>query len=188
MYDDLPLNHPLRHFYRGLAALIGLAMVGFGVTGRHGHPAMFGVTGDLALAIVALLLGLVLVVGSFVWPHLSHLVYLAVGGALMTVGLAMLLLLRTANFFGADMTGCLTTLTVGLVVFMAGTYTRTGTAEEAADKELHRQGGSRPAPARPATARPATNRPATTVPRQPAKAGPRRPAKTAPRRRPASAR
>jgi hypothetical protein len=169
VYDDLPLNHPLRHFYRGVAGVIGLAMLGFGVTGLRGHPPVPGLTANLALAIVAVLVGVGLVVGSLLWPHLSHLVYLGVGTALMTVGLMMLLLLRTADFFGVNMAGCLATLTAGLVVFVAGTYTRTGTAEQARNKELRRH-GRQPAPPTP---RP---RPAATARRRPAKTTPRRPA------------
>jgi hypothetical protein len=169
VYDDLPLNHPLRHFYRGLTVLIGLAMIGFGATGLGGTSAVPRLAANLAFAIVALLLGVVVVAGSLLWRHLSHLVYLAVGGVLMTLGLAMLLLLQAANFFGANMTSCLTTLTVGLVVFLAGTYTRTGTAEEARAKELRRHGNPRPnlsADRRSPTQR----RPTKSTPRRPASA------------------
>jgi hypothetical protein len=169
VYHDLPLNHPLRHFYRGVAGVIGLAMLGFGVTGLRGHTLLPWFTSNLALAIVTVVVGVGLVVASLLWPHLSHLVYLGVGCALMTVGLIVLLLLRTADFFGVNMAGCLAALTAGLVVFLAGTYTRTGTAEEARNSELRRQ-GRQPAPPDP---RP---RPATTAQRRPAKTTPRRPA------------
>jgi hypothetical protein len=180
VYDDLPLNHPLRHLYRGLAGVIGLAMLGFGVTGLRGRHPLPGFAANVAFAVVAFVLGVVLVAGSLLWRQLSHLVYLSVGGALMVIGLALLTLLRTADFFGANMTSCLTTLGVGLAVFMAGTYTRTGTAEEARNRELERRGISRPTQA---AARP---QPATPARRRPAKVAPRRPAKTT--RRPASRR
>jgi hypothetical protein len=146
-----------------------LALVGFGATGLRGESAVRGLAANVALAVIALVLGLALVVGSLLWRDLSHLVYLGVGGALMTIGLAMLAVLKA---FGANMTSCLTTLTVGLVIFVAGTYTRTGTAEEAEEKERRRHGNPRPEPvtatvgSRPAAQR----RPTKTVPRRPASA------------------
>ena len=189
MYDDLPLNHPLRHLYRGVAGAIGLAMIGFGLIGLNGHPPLPRLAANVALAIVALLLGLVLVAASLLRRQFSHVVYLAVGGALMVVGLAMLLLLRTADFFGATMTTCLVVLTVGLAVFVAGTYTRTGSTEEARNRELLRRGGRPPARAtgrrRPATG--AQRGPAGAPARRPARAASGRPGQATPRR-PASAR
>jgi hypothetical protein len=184
MYDDLPLNHRLRHFYRGLTGLTGVAMLAFGVTGLGGHRLLPGLATNVGLAVVVLVLGVVLVGASVLWRDFSHLVYLAVGGALMVLGLAMLTLLRPDDIFGANMTSCLTVLTVGLVVFLAGTYSRTGTPEEAADKEARRRGGGWPLTA---TVRPRPSAASSTAKRAPTKAAPRRPTKTTPRR-PASAR
>jgi heme/copper-type cytochrome/quinol oxidase subunit 4 len=165
VYEDLPLNHRLRHVYRGLAGLIGLAMLAFGAAGLGGHSSVPGFAANLALAVVALLLGLALVVASVWWREVSHVIYLAVGGSLLVVGLAMLLLLRTADFFGANMTSCLAVLIAGLAVFVAGTYTRTGTAEDARDHELRRHGSAIPTfvPGRPRGASP--DRRAAQVPR-----------------------
>ena len=62
VYDDLPLNHPWRHFYRSLAVLIGLALLGFGATGLGGASAVPGFATNLAFAVMVLVLGLALLV------------------------------------------------------------------------------------------------------------------------------
>jgi hypothetical protein len=139
MISHLPVNHPLRPLYRVLSALVGGYVLVFGIIGfartrgtglfAQDHlPWVLGLRTNLAFALLSILAGAVLVVCAVVGRNLDFLVNLIGGIVFMAVGMLMLGLLRTdANFLGFAMANCIVSFVLGVVVFAAGLYGRTGT-------------------------------------------------------------
>jgi hypothetical protein len=139
MLTHLPVDHPLRNLYRILAAVVGVAVLGFGIVGftrtrgtalfAQDHlPWVLGLRTNLAFALLSIVSGAVLLVCALVGRNLDHVVNFLGGIVFMAVGMLMLGLLRTdANFLGFSMTNCVVSFVLGTVVFAAGLYGRTST-------------------------------------------------------------
>jgi len=167
MLLHLPVNHRLRGAYRFLAGLTGLYVLAFGIVGlvvsrghgvfARGHVEALGLRTNVAFSILSIVVGLVVLTGVVVGRNLDHYLNLFGGLAFLVVGMFMLGLLQTPlNVFNYTVSKCVVSFVIGLVLFTAGLYTRTGPpeVEEAERRRRHSQPESltrRTQRARPAT-------------------------------------
>jgi hypothetical protein len=141
--SHIPVNHPLRSFYRFLAALAGLYILIFGVvafTRTKSFPAFsqsetawaLGLRANLGFAIISIIAGAILVVSALLGRNIDHFINIWGGLAFMLIGILMLALLESnANFFAFSMVNVIVSFVVGTVLFTAGLYGKTGTREDA---------------------------------------------------------
>jgi hypothetical protein len=153
MATHIPVNHPLRRLYKTLTAFAGLFILVFGIVGltkTHGMslfaqdhlPWVFGLRTNLAFAILSIAGGIVMLAAVVVGHNLDHYMEMLAGGVFIFVGLLELVLLRTsANFLGFSLVNCVVSFILGMVVFAAGLYGRTGTEEDVAAEEAYRHQG-----------------------------------------------
>jgi hypothetical protein len=146
----IPVNHPLRRLYKTLTAFAGLFILIFGIIGlikTHGAPLfsqdnlprVFGLRTNLAFAILSIAGGIVMLAAVVVGRNIDHYMEIAAGGVFILVGLVELTLLQTnANFLGFSMVNCVVSFILGMVVFAAGLYGKTGTEEDIAAEEAFR--------------------------------------------------
>lgn len=146
----LPINHPLRGFYRFLAALAGLYVLVFGVvafTKTKDQPLFdqdhlswaLGLRSNLAFAIISIIAGAVILVGALLGRNIDHFINLWGGGIFMIMGIVMLLLISgDANFLGFSMSNCIVSFIIGTVLVISGLYGKTGTTEQAKAEEVFR--------------------------------------------------
>lgn len=146
----IPVNHPLRRLYKTLTAFAGLFILIFGIIGlikTHGAPLfsqdnlprVFGLRTNLAFAILSVAGGIVMLAAVVVGRNIDHYMEIAAGGVFILVGLVELTLLQTnANFLGFSMVNCVVSFILGMVVFAAGLYGKTGTEEDIAAEEAFR--------------------------------------------------
>jgi hypothetical protein len=146
----IPVNHPLRRLYKTLTAFAGLFILIFGIIGlikTHGAPLfsqenlprVFGLRTNLAFAILSIAGGIVMLAAVVVGRNLDHYMEIAAGGVFILVGLVELTLLQTnANFLGFSMVNCVVSFILGMVVFAAGLYGKTGTDKDVAAEEAFR--------------------------------------------------
>jgi hypothetical protein len=150
--SHLPVNHPLRPFYRVLAAAAGLYILVFGAVGvvQTSSSSMFdrselvalGLRTNLAFSLASVAAGAVILLAVFVGRNVDRIVNLWGGIAFMLVGLAMMALLRTdLNFLNFSMATVIVSFVIGLVLFIGGLYGRTGSETLQAAEELARHGG-----------------------------------------------
>src|SRR5262249_14937204 len=116
--SHIPVNHPLRGFYRFLATLTGLYVLVFGAVGiarAHGTPAfaqdhlhwVLGLRTNLAFAVLSVVAGAVILVAAVIGRNLDRFVNVGGGLLFMAAGMLMLILMRTdANFLGFSMVNC----------------------------------------------------------------------------------
>ncbi|GAA0817193.1 hypothetical protein GCM10009524_60160 [Spirilliplanes yamanashiensis] len=137
-----PVNHPLRPVYRALGGLAGLYLVLFGILGliqtagdglfALGIDHVLGQGTNLAWSIVSLVVGALVLLATAVGRNLDVAADLYLGWALLGVGSAMLALIRTdANIFNFSLTTVIVTYVVGLVLVMAGLYSKVVAPERA---------------------------------------------------------
>ena len=130
-----PVNHPLRPFYRVLAALAGLYVLVFGVVGTVrtiGAPmfdrsdlVVLGLRTNLAFALISIGAGVVILLAWFVGRNVDRAVNLWGGVGFMTVGTALLALLHTdLNVLNFSMATVIVSFCIGLLLFTAGMYGR----------------------------------------------------------------
>jgi hypothetical protein len=148
----IPVNHPLRPLYRALAALAGLYVLIFGIVGvtetnnlsffaQHNLPYVLGLRTNMAFSVLSIIAGVVIVICAVIGRNLDHYIYLAGGLVFMLVGMLMLGLMRTdANFFGFSMVNCIVSFVIGMVLFAAGLYGKTGSSAEMLTEHAHRRG------------------------------------------------
>jgi hypothetical protein len=146
----IPVNHPLRRLYKTLTAFAGLFILVFGIIGltkTHGMslfaqdnlPRVFGLRTNLAFAILSIAGGIVMLAAVAVGHNLDHYMEIVAGGVFILVGLVELVLLQTsANFLGFSMVNCVVSFILGMVVFAAGLYGKTGTEQDIAAEEAFR--------------------------------------------------
>lgn len=145
--SHIPVNHPLRTLYRFLAAVAGLYILVFGVVlfGKTNGNAVFdqnnlvsalGLQGNMGFAVLSIAAGAVILVCTLIGRNIDRAINMVGGIAFMTVGILMLCLLRTdANFLGFSMTNVVVSFVIGVLLFAAGLYGKTGSAEQAAAEE-----------------------------------------------------
>jgi hypothetical protein len=150
--SHIPVNHPMRPFYRVLAAATGAYVFVFGAVGAvrtaglpffdRSETYALGLRSNLAFAVVSLLVGLVIVLATFVGRNVDYMVNLWGGVLFMAVGTAMMAVLRTdLNVLNFSIITVVVSYGIGLVLFTAGLYGRSGPAEAARAQELVRHGG-----------------------------------------------
>ncbi len=142
MLLHLPVNHRLRCLYRFLAALTGLYVLVYGIVGivvSRGQGAFartdteaLGLRTNLAFSIMSIVVGAVVLVGIAVDHNWDHVLNFFGGLAFLLVGMLMLAVLQTdVNVFNYNVTKCVVSFLIGLVLFLAGLYSRVGPVDEA---------------------------------------------------------
>ena len=132
-----PVNHPLRPFYRVLAALAGLYVLVFGVVGTVrtlGAPlfdrsdvVVLGLRTNLAFALMSIGAGVVILLAWFVGRNVDRAVFIWGGVGFMTVGTALLALLHTElNVLNFSMPTVIVSFSLGMLLFTAGMYGLSG--------------------------------------------------------------
>jgi hypothetical protein len=131
----LPVDHHLRGFYRGLCLLAGALMAAFGVAafvvtrdrgeewfGQSGER-VWGLTANPASALGILALGILVLGVALIGRQAQVWLNVALGGALMLVGLVALALLRTsANYLAFSIANVNVTFVLGTLLLTAGMY------------------------------------------------------------------
>ncbi|MGH8791302.1 MAG: DUF4383 domain-containing protein [Stackebrandtia sp.] len=156
--DHLPINHRLRPFWRVLAFLTGVYVLGFGVFGylqtkdsglgtfaRDDLPTVLGLQTNPAFAMLSIAVGAVTVLAVIVGRNVDFIVDFVAGSIFLLAGMAMLGLLHTdLNYLGFTVATCNVSFVVGLVLLTAGLYGRVGPEEaaEAEEERRHRVVGS----------------------------------------------
>jgi hypothetical protein len=146
-----PVNHPLRPLYRALSALTGAYLVLFGIygiivtpgNGLFGQPddRVLGQGANLFWSIVSLILGLIVLVAIVVGRNLDVEVNKYLGWGLLVVGSYELAANRTdANFLKFTVATVVVTYLVGLVLILAGLYTKTAPDENTSEPRQVREG------------------------------------------------
>jgi hypothetical protein len=131
--SHLPVDHPLRGLYRGLALLTGVLLVVFGVVGyvqtsdlpffHQEGERVLGLTTNPAFSILSIVTGLIVVIASFVGRNVDVPVYHGVGWLFVVAGLVMLCVIRTnVNVFASSITNANVSFVVGLMLAAAGLY------------------------------------------------------------------
>jgi hypothetical protein len=150
--SHIPVNHPLRTFYRFLATLAGLYILIFGIVAfvktkgtpafqQHSLPWVFGLHANLAFSIVSIVAGIVVVLAALVGRNVDRFINVVGGLAFMLMGMLMMALMVTdANFLGFSMVNCIVSFIIGTVLFTAGLYGKTGPAHLAYAEEAARHG------------------------------------------------
>jgi hypothetical protein len=161
MFLHLPVNHRYRAVYRFLAALTGAYVLVFGIAGvavsgghglfARGHLVALGLHTNLAFSVLSIVVGAIVVVAALVGHNADHYLTLFGGMAFLAVGMAMLALLRTSlNILNFTVATCVVSFLIGLVLFTAGLYSRTGSPDQVREVERHRHQGGRAEQAQPA--------------------------------------
>jgi hypothetical protein len=137
-----PVNHPLRPLYRALAALAGIYLVLFGIVGlivTSGDglfgPADHRVLGqgaNLFWSIVSLIIGAVILIVTGLGRNLDTETDKYLGWAFLVVGSYGLAVIRTdANFLGFSIATVIVSYLIGVVLILAGYYSKVGPVEDA---------------------------------------------------------
>ena len=135
-----PVNHPLRPLYRALAAVVGVALILFGVIGfiqtsgdgLFGHPEakIVGLGGNLAASILSVLLGLVVVAATVIGRNVDTATHRVLGWTILVIGSYELAVSRTdANFLDFSIGTVTLYYTLGVLLILSGLYTKTETED-----------------------------------------------------------
>jgi hypothetical protein len=149
MFLHLPVNHPTRPLYRFLGGLTGLYVLVFGIVGlvagwRHGvfargHIEALGLPTNTAFALLSILAGLVVVAAALIGRNVDHYVFVFGGLAFLVVGMVMLAFLRTSlDLLNFTVATCVVSFLIGLVLWTAGLYSRTGPPDRQQEEERYR--------------------------------------------------
>ena len=150
--SHIPVNHPLRPLYRVLALLAGAYVLVFGIVGfftttsdgmfARGDVSVLGLQTNLAFSVISVAAGMVIILAVLVGRNVDYVVNLWGGVAFLAVGLTMLTVLQTdLNVLNFSMATCVVSFVIGMVLFSAGLYGRSGSASVAAAEEALRHGG-----------------------------------------------
>jgi hypothetical protein len=145
-----PVNHPLRPLYRALSVLAGAYLVLFGVLGAimtadeglfgNGEDRVLGQKTNLFWSIVCVLLGAIVLVAVVIGRNADTEVDKYFGWGLLVVGSYELAVIRTdANFFNFSISTVVVTYLVGLVLMLAGLYSKVAPPEKSGPPRQHRE-------------------------------------------------
>jgi hypothetical protein len=141
-----PVNHPLRPFYRALAALAGVWLILFGIVGIivnsgddffavHGERVL-GQGANLFASILALITGVTVVIVTALGRNLDTQAYKLLGWGVLAVGSYGLATARTdANFLGFTISTVIVDYLAGLVLVVAGLYVKSAPLAETAPSQ-----------------------------------------------------
>jgi Domain of unknown function (DUF4383) len=149
----IPVNHPLRPFYRVLSGLVGLYVVLFGILGiiRTSGLAFFGRHGDWVLglrtnpgfSVLSIIGGALLLLAAIIGGNLFSYLNLTASVIFMVVGIAMLLLLQTsANILAFSMATVIASFVFAIIAGLAGLYGKVGTSEQEQAEHDFRHAGA----------------------------------------------
>ncbi|WP_051799437.1 DUF4383 domain-containing protein [Catenuloplanes japonicus] len=136
----MPINHPLRPFYRAVSGLCGVFILAFGIMGaiassgesffsRESIWALWLKT-NMAFSLLSILLGAILVAGYIVGGELSHRINYYGSWPLLAGGLAGIAVMRTdANIFNWSMVNVIVSMVIGTLILTAGLYDKPGSPE-----------------------------------------------------------
>lgn len=142
--SHIPVNHHLRPLYRVLAGFAAVYLVVFGVAGavRTGGGGLFardavsalGLRTNLAFSVASIVAGALILVAVFVGRNVDALVNMYGGIGFMVAGLIGLALLRTdLNVLNFSLATVIVSFVIGVLLFSAGLYGRSGKPAHAAD-------------------------------------------------------
>ncbi|GAB7049960.1 DUF4383 domain-containing protein [Catenuloplanes indicus] len=152
----IPINHPLRPFWRAVSGLCGVFILAFGIMGvmasageeffsRESIWALWLKT-NMAFSLLSILLGAILVAGYVIGGDISHWINYYGSWVLLAGGLAGIAVMRTdLNILNWSMVNAIVSLVLGTLILTAGLYDKAGPPEPARPK-----GALRPGPATPA--------------------------------------
>jgi hypothetical protein len=152
--SHFPVNHRLRPFYRGLAALIGLYLVVFGVVGairtwgdpffeRGGGVTALGLRTNTAFSLLSIVVGAVVLIGTLYGRNIDHFVNMAAGVVFMFTGVFGLLIVRSElNILNFTVATCVVSSLLGTALLTAGLYGKTGSSDFAEREESLRVAGA----------------------------------------------
>jgi Domain of unknown function (DUF4383) len=150
----IPINHHLRNLYRTLAGLCGAYILLFGIIGfvqtggldmfaQEGLPSVLGIRANRGFAIISIVAGLIIIAGAVIGKNLDHFINIGGGVLFLLAGMTMMTLMQTnLNFLGFTMTTCIVSFIIGMTLFAAGLYGKTGTGKQAAAEERFRHGAT----------------------------------------------
>ncbi len=148
--SHIPINHPLRPLYRALAVLTGLFVLVFGIVGyfttsdgglfeQDTVERVFGLRTNLGFSLLSVVAGVVLLVATVIGRNVDKWVYMIGGWAFMVIGMAELALMRTdLNYLAFSMANVIVSFVIGMVLFAAALYGKSGTSEQADAEEAFR--------------------------------------------------
>lgn len=150
--SHIPVNHQLRPLYRALAGVVAVYLLVFGVVGviqttgsgmfEQGDVSALGLRTNLAFAIASIVAGAAVLVAVFLGRNVDYIVNVWGGVAFMVVGIAMLALLNSdLNVLNFSVATVIVSFVIGMVLFSAGLYGRSGSAASARTEEAVRHGG-----------------------------------------------
>jgi hypothetical protein len=153
--SHLPVNHHLRPLYRALSALMALYVLVFGIVGSaqtlgtplFGREATYalGLRTNLAFSLMSIVAGIVVLIGLVLGRNVDRFVNLWGGIVFLAVGLLMLTVLQTdANILNFTVSTCIVSFIIGVVLFAAGLYGRSGSRALQRAEEAFRHGGRDP--------------------------------------------
>jgi hypothetical protein len=137
-----PVNHPLRPFYRVLSGLAGIYLIVLGIVGLivTSGDGLFGTAGHRVLgqganlfwSLVSLIAGAIVVVATVLGGNVLSETDKYIGWGLLVVGTFALAVARTdANVLDFSIATVVVTYILGLVLIMAGLYSKVAPPQEA---------------------------------------------------------
>jgi Domain of unknown function (DUF4383) len=137
-----PVNHPSRPFYRVLSGLAGIYLVVLGIVGLivTSGDGLFGTAGHRVLgqganlfwSIVSLIAGVIVVAATALGGNVLSETDKYIGWGLLVVGTFALAVARTdANVLDFSVATVVVTFLVGLVLILAGLYSKVAPPQEA---------------------------------------------------------
>src|SRR5262245_5326725 len=151
MPTHIPVNHRLQPYYRFLGAVAGGYVLAFGIAGvirTAGKPCfdqtnettVLGLRSNMAFAILSIVVGAIVLGGAVVGRNLDHFINLVGGVVFLVAGMLMMTLLQTnANFLNFQMSTCIVSFVIGVVLFTAGLYGRVGSHADHLREERFRR-------------------------------------------------
>jgi len=142
---ELPLNHPLRGFYRTVIAVGGVVLAVFGILWivANGSPiggdgaSIIGLHANGTFGSFSLLIGVVLIGATIVGRNVDHWLGFLLAALCMVLGVLGLALIRTTpQPFALSAGTCIALLALGAVLLCASSYVGTGTAAQARHRAL----------------------------------------------------
>lgn len=133
LYDHLPQDHRLGRFYRYSSALMGLALLAFGVLGLLDDLAFFSTSGQRVaglssnglLSVISIVAALILVGGAVIGGNIASTINLGMGVVFYISGFVNLALLDTqANFLAFHLQNVMFSFAVGVLLMTFGAYGR----------------------------------------------------------------
>jgi hypothetical protein len=150
--SHIPVNHHLRPLYRALAVLTAAYVLIFGVVGviqtagsdpfARDDLYALGLRTNLAFSIASIVAGVLILLSVMVGRGLYHVMGVWGGVAFMVVGATMLALMNTdLNVLNFSIATVIVSFIIGILLFSAGLYGRSGSVAAARAEESVRHGG-----------------------------------------------